>query len=110
MSPERLPRRSPRWALRLPRLLLTLYGLLGFAFLYLPIAVLTVFSFNSSAVITFPLQHFTLSWDRELREAFVLLGAVRNSIVVTAVTTAAATLVRTAAAFPLVRTGVRMQP
>ena len=109
MSPERFPRRSPRWALRLPRFLLTLYGLLGFAFLYLPIAVLIVFSFNSSAVITFPLQHFTLSWYRELREDFVLLGAVRNSIVVTAVTTVGATLVGTAAAFPLVRTGFRMK-
>src|SRR2546426_12705177 len=92
MSPERFPRRSPRWALRLPRFLLTLYGLLGFAFLYLPIAVLIVFSFNSSSVITFPLQHFTLSWYRELREDFVLLGALRKSIVVTAVTTMCTTL------------------
>ena len=93
----------------MPRLLLTLYGLLGFAFLYLPIVVLIIFSFNSSAVITFPLQHFTVSWYRELREDFVLLGAVRNSILVTAVTTVGATLVGTAAAFPLVRMGFRMK-
>src|SRR5256712_7181371 len=109
MSGEGSPRRRRRWTRRMPRLLLTLYGLLGFVFLYLPIAVLIVFSFNSSAVITFPLQHFTLSWYRELREDFVLLGAVRNSIVVTAVTTVGATLVGTAAAFPLVRTGFRMK-
>src|SRR2546428_6268639 len=109
MSGEGSPRRRRRWTRRMPRLLLTLYGLLGFVFLYLPIAMLIVFSFNSSAVITFPLQHFTLSWYRELREDFVLLGAVRNSIVVTAVTTVGATLVGTAAAFPLVRTGFRMK-
>src|SRR5439155_25184514 len=107
MSPERFPRRSPRWALRLPRLLLTLYGLLGFVFLYLPIAVLIVFWFNSSAVITFPLQHFTLSWYRELREDFVLLGALWNSIVFTAVTTVGATLVLTVASFTLVWSGFR---
>ncbi|TMJ06092.1 MAG: ABC transporter permease [Bacillati bacterium ANGP1] len=109
MSGEGSPRRRRRWTRRMPRLLLTLYGLLGFAFLYLPIVVLIIFSFNSSAVITFPLQHFTVSWYRELREDFVLLGAVRNSILVTAVTTVGATLVGTAAAFPLVRMGFRMK-
>ncbi len=109
MSAEGWGRRRRPWSRRVPRVVLTTFGLMGFAFLYLPIIVLIVFSFNSSAVITFPLQHFTMSWYRELREDFILLGAVRNSIVVTAITTVGATLVGTAAAFPLVRTGFRMK-
>ncbi|MDQ0456838.1 ABC transporter permease [Rhizobium paknamense] len=39
---------------------------LALAFFYLPIAVLSLFSFNSSALMAFPLQGFTLDWYREL--------------------------------------------
>ena len=36
------------------------------AFLYLPIAVLAVFSFNASRLMAFPLSGFTLGWYRSL--------------------------------------------
>jgi spermidine/putrescine transport system permease protein len=39
---------------------------LAVAFFYLPIAVLSLFSFNRSALMTFPLDGFTLDWYREL--------------------------------------------
>lgn len=35
-------------------------------FLYLPIVVLAIFSFNDSALMAFPLSGFTLQWYREL--------------------------------------------
>ena len=35
-------------------------------FLYLPIAILTVFSFNASRLMAFPLSGFTLDWYRSL--------------------------------------------
>lgn len=35
-------------------------------FLYLPISVLVVFSFNSSPLMSFPLSHFTFDWYRHL--------------------------------------------
>ena len=37
-------------------------------FLYLPLVVLTVFSFNDSALMAFPLSGFTLEWYRELAQ------------------------------------------
>ncbi|MDX7953416.1 ABC transporter permease subunit [Lichenihabitans sp. Uapishka_5] len=39
---------------------------LATAFLYLPIAVLAVFSFNASRLMAFPLSGFTLDWYRSL--------------------------------------------
>lgn len=39
---------------------------LATAFLYLPIAVLAVFSFNASRLMAFPLSGFTLEWYRSL--------------------------------------------
>ena len=40
--------------------------LLAAGFLYLPIAVLAVFSFNASKLMAFPLSGFTLDWYRSL--------------------------------------------
>lgn len=45
---------------------LRVYAGAFFAFLYLPIAVLVVLSFNNSTVIGFPLRGFTLGWYQEV--------------------------------------------
>ena len=44
----------------------TLILVVAVAFLYLPIAVLAVFSFNASKLMAFPLSGFTLDWYRSL--------------------------------------------
>ena len=54
--------RSTKHADRSP--LLAAYALLVFAFLYLPIVVLIVYSFNRDGVGGFPPKHFTLQWYR----------------------------------------------
>ena len=41
---------------------LGLYALFVFAFLYLPIVVLILYSFNRDGVGGFPPKHFTFSW------------------------------------------------
>lgn len=51
-------------------------------FLYFPIALLFIFSFNTSTVLTFPLRGLTLDWYREAFGDSTLLGAARNSVVV----------------------------
>ncbi len=52
-------------------------GLIYFAlmvvFLYLPILVLIVFSFNDSVILAFPLKGFTLEWYQQLLSARELL-------------------------------------
>ncbi len=57
------------------------YLLLAF-FLYLPILLLVLFSFNDSTLLVFPLKGFTLKWYQNLLNARELLQAVRNSLVV----------------------------
>ena len=52
------------------------------AFLYVPIWVLIVFSFNTSASVTWPLTGLTLDWYRTLAQDSDLLHAIRNSFYV----------------------------
>ena len=72
------------------RLLLT-YGVLGFAFLYLPIAFLVLFSFNDYIIPSLPFRGFTLKWYRELGFDFVLHEALYNSLFIAACTTVVST-------------------
>lgn len=72
-------------------------------FLYLPIFLLLLFSFNDAATLTFPLSGFTLRWYRELLEAGELLASVRNSLVVGLLSSLAATALGTMAAIGIVR-------
>jgi spermidine/putrescine transport system permease protein len=59
--------------------------------LYLPIAVLFVFSFNERPVLTFPLRNLTLHWYGEVFADASLLDAARNSVIVGAASATAAT-------------------
>jgi spermidine/putrescine transport system permease protein len=73
--------------------LLGFYALLVFAFLYLPIAILILYSFNRTGVGGFPPKHFTLSWyatlfrdgaiwDSVMNSLFVAIGAVVLSLTI----------------------------
>jgi len=66
--------RNPRW--------LVLYALLVFAFLYAPIVVLLVYSFNGGGVGGFPPHDFTLSWYRMLLGDGAMWDSVLNSLMV----------------------------
>lgn len=57
------------------------YLVLAF-FLYLPILLLVIFSFNDSTILVFPLKGFTLKWYTQMLNARELLDAVRNSVLV----------------------------
>ncbi len=58
------------------------YALLVFAFLYLPIAVLVVFSFNGEGVGGFPPGNWTLTWYRQLFADEAIWTSVGNSVLV----------------------------
>ena len=72
-------------------------------FLYAPILLLPVFAFNSGTVIAFPLDGFTLNWFAALRDNAALHTALRNSLMVAAVSAICATLLGLAAARANVR-------
>ena len=61
---------------------LKLYAAAVFAFLYLPIAVLIVYSFNGQGVAGFPPRDFTLSWYRILFQDDAIWSSVLNSLMV----------------------------
>ncbi len=66
--------RGPRW--------LRLHAAAVFAFLYFPIVVLMVYSFNREGVGGFPPRHLTLDWYRLLAEDRAIWTAVVNSLLV----------------------------
>ena len=68
--------RGPRW--------LGFHALAVFAFLYLPIAVLILYSFNGAGVGGFPPRDFTLDWYRTLFADRAIWESVGNSLLVAA--------------------------
>ncbi|MDX1497865.1 MAG: hypothetical protein R3352_09940, partial [Salinisphaeraceae bacterium] len=72
-------------------------------FLYLPIILLVVFSFNDSESLRFPLQGFTTRWYSEMLRTSGLIDAAKNSIVVGLFSSLAATILGTMAAIAIIR-------
>jgi spermidine/putrescine transport system permease protein len=84
--------------------LLAAYAFLVYAFLYFPIIVLVVYSFNGSGVGGFPPANWTLDWYRQLFRDAALWDAVLNSVIVAAVAVAIALGLGLPAALALDRT------
>ena len=76
----------------------------GYAFLYFPILVLMVLSFNDSAMMT-TWTGFSLRWYHELFNDRALLEAARLSLIIAAFTATAAVVVGTWAGYVLARMG-----
>ena len=92
---------------RLTRRLLWLLAWILMAFLYTPIVLLVLFSFNTPRTPGLPIVGLTLDWYHQALTNRVLLDAVWNSIVVAGLVAVAATIIGTMAAFPLVRGRIR---
>jgi len=61
-------------------------------FLYAPIAILIIFSFNDSDLPAFPLSGFTLHWYRQFLANGDLRSALETSAIVAAVSSVCAVL------------------
>jgi ABC-type spermidine/putrescine transport system permease subunit II len=94
---------------RLTRLAFRLYGFLGYVFLYMPVLLLAFFSFNESAAGNLPFTGLTFKWYAALFRDYLVIDAFKNSLLVGAVTSLLATVIGTAAAFPLVRASIRFK-
>lgn len=82
--------------------ILRAHAWLLFVFLYAPIVVLVVYSFNDNRTVNV-WSELSLRWYRELLRDENILAAVRNSLVVAALSTALSTVLGTAAALALDR-------
>src|SRR6266849_4598188 len=77
---------------------------LALAFLYLPIAVLVIYSFNASRLVTV-WGGWSTRWYAELLEDRAMLDAAANSLGIALLSAAAATVLGTMAALALTRLG-----
>jgi spermidine/putrescine transport system permease protein len=83
--------------------LLRVFFALVVVFLYAPILILLIFSFNNSDVPSFPLSGFTLHWYYEFLTNADLRNALETSAVVAALSSAVAVVLGILASIALVR-------
>src|SRR5579863_8500096 len=88
---------------RLVRRALTGWGILMYLFLFTPVLLLVLLSFNSKRYGSFPIQGLTTQWYSSVLQSPDLQTAIKTSLQIAAEVTAIAAVVGTAAAFPLVR-------
>jgi spermidine/putrescine transport system permease protein len=88
---------------RVARGLLSGYAVLIYVFLFAPIVLLVLFSFNANRYGTFPITGWTFKWYREAFNDYQVHDAVSTTIKVAFQVTVLSTIVGTTAAFPLVR-------
>lgn len=91
MSTPDTTTRPPR-AMRLGKRLLTFHGLMSYIFLYAPIIILLVFSFNASKFASATWKGFSLRWYIELFQDEAIGTAVKNSLYIGFVSTLVSTV------------------
>jgi spermidine/putrescine transport system permease protein len=85
-----------------PALWLRIYTFLAYLFIYIPILVLIIFSFNSQK-LNIHWEGFTLSWYNVLFHDQQILLATRNTLMIAIVSTLVATVIGTMAALAMQR-------
>jgi spermidine/putrescine transport system permease protein len=79
------------------------YSVLALLFLFLPVIMLVILSFNSNTTGVFPLKGFTLDWYSKALQNRVIWPALQNSVIVALGTALVSALLGTPTAFGLVR-------
>jgi spermidine/putrescine transport system permease protein len=92
-------RRRGRWLSRL----LTVHGMAGYVFLYFPIVILVVFSFNASRYASGAWRGFSLEWYASLFSNEAIGVALKNTLVVAGVSTFVSTVFGTMVALAMER-------
>jgi spermidine/putrescine transport system permease protein len=85
------------------QIIFILYGIFGYLFLYVPVFLLILFSFNQSAAGSLPFTGFTLKWYSDLFADFLVIDAFWTSLKVAIASSLVATIIGSAAAFPMAR-------
>jgi ABC-type spermidine/putrescine transport system permease subunit II len=88
---------------RLVRTLLGSWAVFVYIFLFAPIVLLVLFSFNANQYGTFPFTGWTTDWYGQVFHDYQIKDALSTTLKIAAEVTIVSTVVGTAAAFPLVR-------
>ncbi len=89
--------------------ILQAYGVLALLFLFLPVIMLVILSFNSNATGVFPLKGFTLDWYKEAINNKIIWPSLKNSAIVAISTAVISAILGTPAAFGLTRYSFRFK-
>jgi ABC-type spermidine/putrescine transport system permease subunit II len=92
---------------RVMRGLLTGYAVFLYIFLFAPIVLLVLFSFNANEAGSFPITGWTTKWYSQVFSDYEIQDALRTTLKVGLEVTIVSVVLGTAAAFPLVRSGLR---
>ena len=87
----------------------TTITILALLFLYVPLFVVVLFSFHSTAALSFPFEGFSLRWYRDVLGSEQFREAAGNSLVVATATSAVTLVFGTLAAYGLSRTRSRLR-
>ena len=93
----------------LARRSLTAWAVVVYVFLFAPVVLLVLFSFNANRYGTLPITGWTLQWYRDVFNNYQIQDATRTTLKVAAQVTFLATVIGTAAAFPLARARLRFR-
>jgi spermidine/putrescine transport system permease protein len=102
LVPETAASRRARWLARLGKFSLSAYGVVAYLFLYLPIIILVLFSFNASRSTT-QWVGFSTAWYGEMVRDGEIILALWNSLFLAFVSMAISTVLGTLAAMAMER-------
>ena len=74
-------------------MLVIILAVCGFLFLYLPVVVVVMYSFNTDAISSFPMSGLTLKWYKAMFANTELIKSLRNSLIVAFIGTGLAILI-----------------
>jgi spermidine/putrescine transport system permease protein len=83
---------------------------LAIAFLFVPLLMVVLFSFNAGGSLTFPFRGFTLDWYRQVLSSREFRSAVIASAKVATVTAGVTLITGTLAAYAITRARSRLRP
>jgi spermidine/putrescine transport system permease protein len=87
----------------LARAMFNTWAVLVYVFLFAPITLLVLFSFNANKYGTFPFTGWTTHWYGQVYSDYQIRDALTTTLKIAFLVTIISTIVGTAAAFPLVR-------
>ena len=93
----------PPLRLRLGRRILDIHGILSYIFMYAPIIILLIFSFNNSRFVSGAWKGFTFNWYLELFHNEAIGDALKNSLIISLTSTFIATVFGTMVALAMER-------
>ena len=88
---------------QISNILIAILAILILVFLYLPIAIVVIYSFNADTVNCFPMNGFSLKWFRVMAENKNLIQALGHSLQIAVVSTLVACLLGVPGAYAMYR-------